>query len=173
MLCHSGTTRTEETIRQHLTRPGLCNHVLACVQTCDVCQRWENTYYRKNILQYIIKITYFFKLEYWYAYLLVLSHYLLKYYCAGPSIFTYYCLLEYLLLRRVISDKYSVFKDTFRVNVNTMAILSHVMRGFLLRDRVSSFPCSFRPAYSKLVAESCQLVPNFSNKHACIKCAYY
>jgi transposase InsO family protein len=41
MLCHSGTTRTEETIKQHLTWPGLQNHVRACVQTCDVCQRYK------------------------------------------------------------------------------------------------------------------------------------
>jgi hypothetical protein len=30
------TAKTEQTIRQHLTWPGLRNHVLACVQTCDV-----------------------------------------------------------------------------------------------------------------------------------------
>ena len=42
MLCHSGVVRTEQTIRQHLTWPGLRNHVLACVQTCDVCQRYKN-----------------------------------------------------------------------------------------------------------------------------------
>ena len=41
MLCHSGTTRTEATIKQHLTWPGLRNHVLACVQTCDICQRYK------------------------------------------------------------------------------------------------------------------------------------
>ena len=41
MLCHSGTTRTEETMKQHLTWPGLQNHVRACVQTCDVCQRYK------------------------------------------------------------------------------------------------------------------------------------
>jgi hypothetical protein len=45
MLCHSGATRTEATIRQHLTWPGLRNHVLACVQTCDICQR-----YKKNVI---------------------------------------------------------------------------------------------------------------------------
>jgi hypothetical protein len=39
MLCHSGATRTEATIRQHLTWPGLRNHVLACVQMCDICQQ--------------------------------------------------------------------------------------------------------------------------------------
>ena len=41
MLCHSGATRTEATIRQHLTWPGLRNHVQTCVQTCDVCQRYK------------------------------------------------------------------------------------------------------------------------------------
>ena len=41
MLCHSGVVRTEQTIRQHLTWPGLRNHVLACIQTCDVCQRYK------------------------------------------------------------------------------------------------------------------------------------
>ena len=41
MLCHSGTTRTEATIKQHLTWPGLRNHVLACVQTCDICQGYK------------------------------------------------------------------------------------------------------------------------------------
>ena len=34
-------TRTEETIKQHLIWPGLQNHVRACVQTCDVCQRYK------------------------------------------------------------------------------------------------------------------------------------
>ena len=33
--------RTEATIKQHLTWPGLRNHVLACVQTCDICQRYK------------------------------------------------------------------------------------------------------------------------------------
>ena len=46
ILCHSGTSRTKEIIRHHLTWPGLRNHVLACVQTCDVCQHTK----RKNVI---------------------------------------------------------------------------------------------------------------------------
>jgi hypothetical protein len=76
-------------------------------------QGWENTYYRENILQYITKITYFSKFEYQYTYLADSSQYLLKYYCAGPSILTYYYTFGYLLLCIVHSDKYSVFMNTF------------------------------------------------------------
>ena len=41
MLCHSGTTHTEETIKQHLMWHGLQNHVQAFVQMCDVCERYK------------------------------------------------------------------------------------------------------------------------------------
>ncbi|MDY6959585.1 MAG: integrase [Halobacteriota archaeon] len=39
MLCHPGETRTEETIRQHMTWKNLRQHVQQCVKTCEICQR--------------------------------------------------------------------------------------------------------------------------------------
>ncbi len=42
MLCHSGAKCTDATIRQHLMWPGLRNHVLACIQKCDICQQYKN-----------------------------------------------------------------------------------------------------------------------------------
>ncbi len=50
MLCHSGVTRIEATIRQHLTWPGLRDHVLACIQTCDSCQRNKTKGYLGHLL---------------------------------------------------------------------------------------------------------------------------
>ena len=38
-LCHPGEKRTEETIRQHLTWPGLKTDVLKCVKKCPNCQK--------------------------------------------------------------------------------------------------------------------------------------
>jgi hypothetical protein len=39
MLCHPGEKRTEETIRQHLTWPGLKTDVQKCVKGCPNCQK--------------------------------------------------------------------------------------------------------------------------------------
>jgi hypothetical protein len=39
MSCHPGERRTEETMRQHLTWPGLKTDVLKCVKKCPNCQK--------------------------------------------------------------------------------------------------------------------------------------
>jgi hypothetical protein len=38
-LCHPGETRTEATIRQHFTWPGMRQQVQKTIKTCDICQR--------------------------------------------------------------------------------------------------------------------------------------
>ena len=45
MLCHPGTTRMEETLRQHFWWPKLREAVRNYCQTCSICQRTK----RKNI----------------------------------------------------------------------------------------------------------------------------
>jgi transposase InsO family protein len=43
MLCHPGTTRTEETIRQHFDWKGLRNMVIATCKKCQLCQKAKVT----------------------------------------------------------------------------------------------------------------------------------
>ena len=43
VLCHAGETRTEETIKQHMTWPGLREDVRKVIKTCDQCQRLKKS----------------------------------------------------------------------------------------------------------------------------------
>ena len=43
VLCHVGKTRTEETIKQHMTWPGLREDVRKVIKTCDQCQRLKKS----------------------------------------------------------------------------------------------------------------------------------
>ena len=43
VLCHVGETRTEETIKQHMTWPGLREDVRKYIKTCDQCQRLKKS----------------------------------------------------------------------------------------------------------------------------------